>query len=75
HPSVNKGPTIELAMRINPHIIVQETGKSTHEDRERIKELLGYDVEFKSVRSYSDVSTTDIISNILEKATESYVPN
>ncbi len=66
HPNVNKGPTIELALRIKPDVIVQETGKWTHENRKRVRELLGYDVELKSVRRYSGTSTTEIIEKIAE---------
>lgn len=67
HPDTEKGPTIELARIIRPHIIVQKSGKWTPEDRRYIKELLGYDVELKTIRRSSvDISTTKIIRKVRE---------
>jgi len=66
HPSVDKGPTIELAILIKPDVIAQETGKLGPEDRERIRELLGYDVELRNIRRSSATSTSEIIEKIVE---------
>ncbi len=67
HPDTEKGPTIELARKIRPHIIVQKSGKWTLEDRRYIKELLGYDVKLKTIRrSRANTSTTKIIGKVRE---------
>jgi D-beta-D-heptose 7-phosphate kinase/D-beta-D-heptose 1-phosphate adenosyltransferase len=64
HPSVDKGPTTELALIIKPDVIVK--GKIwKDEEKERMKELFDYGVVLKYIRrSHFKTSTTKIIEKI-----------
>jgi len=66
HPSVDLGPTIELAIMIKPDIIVQGEKKWKEENKEHIRELLRYNVKLETIkRSRFKISTTSLIERIL----------
>ncbi|MCK4647724.1 adenylyltransferase/cytidyltransferase family protein [Candidatus Pacearchaeota archaeon] len=68
HPSVDLGPTTELAIMIKPDVIVQVEGKWKRGDKKRLAGLLGYDVKLREVKkSRFKTSTTSIIDEILKK--------
>ena len=68
HPSVDLGPTTELAIMIKPDVIVQVEGKWKRGDRRRLARLLGYDVKLREIKkSRFSTSTTSIIDGILKK--------
>ena len=68
YPSVNLGPTTELAIMIKPDVIVQVEGKWKHGDKRRLARLLGYDVKLREIKkSRFRTSTTSIINEILKK--------
>lgn len=69
--SVDLGPTIELALKIKPDVIVQGKRKWKQENIRRIREVLGYEVRLESIkRSRFRGSTTSIIERIVEKYKE-----
>ncbi len=68
HPSVDLGPTTELAIMIKPDVIAQVEGKWKRGDKKRLAKLLGYDVELREIKkSRFRTSTTSIIESILKK--------
>ncbi len=68
HPSVDLGPTTELAIMIKPNVIAQVEGRWKRGDKKRLANLLGYDVELREIKkSRFRTSTTSIIERILKK--------
>lgn len=67
HPSVDSGPTIELAIMIKPDIVVQGKKKWKEQNKKHLKKLLGYDVKFESIRrSPFKISTSSLIEKIIK---------
>jgi len=65
HPDFEKGPTIELSLLIKPYIIVRGERGWEDAERERLRKLLNYNVELRSIgRIDTNISTTSIIEKI-----------
>lgn len=68
YPSIESGPTTNLARIIKPDVMIQRSKKWKKGEKKHLKELLGYDIQTIGIEnSPFDISTTSIIEKVLQK--------